>query len=342
MCWVPAGIVTLMTRKPDFAALLPEPAGARARLPIEAAKLVEGYQRASRADSTVMAYRTDARAFEAYCAERGFWPMPATPEVVAAFLAHEASKGMATSSIARRLAAIRAAHKLEGMEDPTAHEGVHAVMQGIRRRKDQVVVRKKAATAEIMTALILKTPTDTLVGRRDRALLALGFAGAFRRSELVALDVADLTEHPDGLRVRISRSKTDQEGEGAEIAIPHGRYIQPVRLVREWLDAAGIKEGPVFRPITKGGRILTSYGLVHRLTTAGLAKILKGYFKAAGLDETEFGAHSLRSGYITSAAERGADLARIMDQSRHKDPKTVLGYIRRANAFKDHSGSGFL
>ncbi|MGG3814472.1 tyrosine-type recombinase/integrase [Methylorubrum rhodesianum] len=311
-------------------------------MPEEYAQLIREYQLASRAKATVKAYEIDVKVFGRFCAEKGFLSLPALPEVVAAFLAHEASQGRSTSSIARRLAAIRAVHKFMGCEDPTADEHVHAVMQGIRRRKDQVVRRKKAATADIITALILKAPADTLAGKRDRALLALGFAGAFRRSELVALDVEDLTEHPDGLRVRINRSKTDQEGEGTEIAIPHGRYIQPVRLVREWLDAAGIKEGPVFRPITKGDRLLTSYGYVHRLTTAGLAKILKGYFRAAGLDEAQFGAHSLRSGYITSAAERGADLARIMDQSRHKDPKTVLGYIRRANAFKDHSGSGFL
>ena len=204
--------------------------------------------------------------------------------------------------------------------------------------------QKAAATADILAALLMRTP-DTLTGKRDRALLGLGFAGAFRRSELVALDVADLVEDPAGLRVRIRKGKTDQEGRGAEIAIPAGRFIRPVALVREWLDAAGIVEGPVFRPVSRSGNVRSpdpGTGETPRLTTQTVADIMKRYCTAAGLDASTFGAHSLRAGYITTAAERGADLTRIMDQSRHRDPRTVVGYIRRANAFKDHSGSGFL
>jgi len=137
----------------------------------------------------------------------------------------------------------------------------------------------------------------------------------------------------------VRRSKTDQEGRGQEKAIPHGRFIRPVALVREWLKAAEISEGPVFRPVSRAGRVRASGA---RLTTQAVADVLKRYAAAAGLDASTFGAHSLRAGYITTAAERGADLARIMDQSGHRDPRTVVGYIRRANAFKDHSGSGFL
>lgn len=204
--------------------------------------------------------------------------------------------------------------------------------------------QKAAATAEILAALLMRTP-DTLTGKRDRALLALGFAGAFRRSELVALDVADLVEDPEGLRVRVRRSKTDQEGRGLEKAIPHGRFIRPAALVREWLDAAGIVEGPVFRPVSRSGNVRSpnpGTAKPPRLTTQTVADIIKRYCTAAGLDASTFGADSLRAGYITTAAERGADLARIMDQSGHRDPRTVVGYIRRANAFKGHSGSGFL
>lgn len=284
---------------------------------------------------------TDVRAFEAFCAEHGYWPLPAIPGVVSAFLTYEADAGRATSTIARRLSAIRAVHQLEGWSDPTADQGVHAVMQSIRRRPCMSVQPKVSATAEILTALILETP-DTLTGKRDRALLALGFAGAMRRSELVALDVADLIEHPDGLRVRIQGSKTDQAGRDAEITIPHGRFIKPVALIRAWLEAAEIEEGALFRPMTKAGRLWVPEQFTPRLTTQGVALIIKRYVTAAGLDPKAFGAHSLRSGYITSAAERGAALDRIMDQSRHRDPKTVLSYIRRARASKDHSGSGFL
>lgn len=191
--------------------------------------------------------------------------------------------------------------------------------------------------------MLMRTP-DTLAGKRDRALLALGFAGAFRRSELVALNVEDLPEDPEGLRVTVRRRKVDQEGRGFEKAIPTGRFIQPVRLVREWLDAAGIVSGLVFRPVSRSGRVrgVDKLSSPHRLTTQAVADIIKRYCAAAGLDASTFGAHSLRAGYITTAAERGADLARIMDQSGHRDPRTVVGCIQRANAFKGHSGSGFL
>lgn len=188
---------------------------------------------------------------------------------------------------------------------------------------------------------------DTLTGKRDWALLASGFAGAFRRSELVVLDVTDLVEDPEGLRVRVRRSKTDQAGRGLEKAIPHGRCIRPVALVREWLNAAKIVQGPVFRPVSRSGNVRgtlkTEEALATpRLTTHAVADIIKRYCTAAGLDASTFGVHSLRAGYITTAAERGADLARIMDQSGYRDPRTVVGYILRANAFKGHSGSGFL
>ena len=366
-------------------------------LPAEAAAIVQAYQRASKADATVRAYTSDARVFQDWCARYGFRSLPATPEAVAGFLVAEAEAGRSTSTIGRRCAAIRYAHKLARMPDPTDDEAVHAAMKGIRRKLwGRRVDQKAAATADILAALLMRTP-DTLTGKRDRALLALGFAGAFRRSELVALDVADLREDAEGLRVIVRRSKVDQEGQGFEKAIPHGRFIRPVALVREWLDAAGITEGPLFRPVSRSGNVrgqsksgwakggqvghpsdvefsdnvsgngreggssephLSPKGEEYssprkrggkgaensapRLTTQAVADIIKRYCTAAGLDASTFGAHSLRAGYITSAAERGADLARIMDQSGHRDPRTVVGYIRRANAFKGHSGSGFL
>ena len=322
---------------------------ARHTLPAEAAAIVQAYQRASKADATVRAYKADAKVFQNWGARYGFRSLPATPETVAGFLVHEAEAGRSASTIGRRLAAIRYAHKLAGQPDPTDDEGVRAASKGIRRRIGTAPTQKAAATADIMAAILMRTP-DTLTGKRDRALLALGFAGAFRRSELVALDVADLREHPEGLRVMVRRSKVDQEGQGFEKAIPHGRFIRPVALVREWLDAAGITEGPLFRPVSRSGNMRRRGSAEDtgteppepRLTTQAVADIIKRYCTAAGLDASTFGAHSLRAGYITSAAERGADLARIMDQSGHRDPRTVVGYIRRANAFKGHSGSGFL
>jgi site-specific recombinase XerD len=342
--------------EPEFLPASQVSAGPGETLPAEAAAIVRAYQKASKADATVRAYTSDARVFQDWCARFGFRSLPATPEAVAAFIVSEAEDGRAASTLGRRLAAIRYAHKLAKLPDPTDDEGVHAAMKGARRKLKVAPKQKAAATADILAALLMRTP-DTLTGKRDRALLALGFAGAFRRSELVALDVEDLIEDPEGLRVMVRRSKVDQEGRGLEKAIPHGRFIRPVALVREWLDVAGITDGPVFRPVSRSGRVRkvsqtasVSGGRVlaqvepkpPRLTTQAVADIIKKYTAAAGLDASTFGAHSLRAGYITTAAERGADLARIMDQSGHRDPRTVVGYIRRANAFKGHSGSGFL
>ncbi|WP_227439981.1 hypothetical protein [Methylobacterium sp. W2] len=184
---------------------------------------------------------------------------------MAAFLSHEAETGRATSTIGRRLAAIRYAHKLAGVDDPTEDEAVHAVMKGIRRRGDMAVTPKAAATVDILTAMLMNVPPG-LAGKRDKALLALGFAGAFRRSELVALDVADLREDAEGLRVLVRRSKTDQEGKGVEKAIPFGRFVKPVALVRDWLDSAGITEGPVFRPVSRSGRVRgPNVGAAHNI-----------------------------------------------------------------------------
>ncbi|MCJ2070784.1 tyrosine-type recombinase/integrase [Methylobacterium sp. J-030] len=315
-----------------------------AGLPAETQALVQAYQRASKSAATIRAYMSDVRVFETWCRRCGFRSMPAAPETVAAFIVSEAEEGRAASTLGRRLAAIRYGHKLAKAPDPTDDEGVHAAVKGARRKVGVAPTQKAAATADILAALLMRTP-DTLTGKRDRALLGLGFAGAFRRSELVALDVEDLREDPEGLRVMVRRSKVDQEGRGLEKAIPHGRFIRPVALVREWLDAAGITTGPVFRPVSRSGNVRApdpATGELPRLTTQAVADIIKRYCTAAGLDASTFGAHSLRAGYITTAAERGADLARIMDQSGHRDPRTVVGYIRRANAFKGHSGSGFL
>lgn len=348
---------TLAPSDPGAGALAPEATGSADTLPADLASIVQAYQRASKADATVKAYRSDAVVFGAWCAGYGFRSLPASPTAVAAFLTHEAETGRAASTIGRRCAAIRYAHRLAGLPDPTDDETVRAVMKGARRTVGVAVTQKAAATADVVTAMLMRAP-DTLTGKRDKALLALGFAGAFRRAELVALDVADLREDREGLRVMVRRSKTDQEGQGFEKAIPHGRFIRPVALVQDWLDAAGIIGGPVFRPVSRSGRVRgTGIGISDsapkaelygqavkppRLTTQAVADIIKRYAAAAGLEASTFGAHSLRAGYITTAAERGADLARIMDQSGHRDPRTVMGYIRRANAFKDHSGSGFL
>jgi integrase len=209
-----------------------------------------GYAAAEKAAATRKAYDSDWANFTAWCAARGATPLPAHVGIVAAYLSWLAESGRKASTIGRRAAAIGHRHKLAGHEPPTSQEGVRAMLRGIRRTIGAARAGKAPATADILTAMLRLCP-PTLAGSRDRALLALGFAGAFRRSELVALEVADPTEAPDGLRVRIRRSKTDQEGEGSEIAIPRGYRLRPVEAVQAWLAAAG----PLFRPVLKGGRI---------------------------------------------------------------------------------------
>src|SRR5690606_26556954 len=164
-----------------------------------------------------------------------------------------------------------------------------------------------------------------------------GMAGALRRSELVELDLEDIVFTESGMDVMIRRSKTDQEGRGVVLAIPHGQNLMPVQAVQNWISEASIIEGPLFRPINKGGRVQT-----QRLSDRSVATIVKFYAGRAGFKLEDFSGHSLRSGFVTSAADRGADINRIMDQTRHTDPRTVRAYIRRAERYKDHAGSGFL
>jgi site-specific recombinase XerD len=292
--------------------------------------------KAEKAVSTRRAYGTDFRLFKAWCGGKSVGSLPASPETVAAFLAHEAGNGTKPSTLGRRVAAIRYAHKLAHLDTPTDSEAVKATLRGIRRTFGGAKVRKTPAVAAKMHSMVALAP-GRLSGLRDRALLLLGFAGAFRRSELVALDVADITEAKTGLLVTIRRSKTDQEGEGETIAIAKGDVACPASAVREWLDAAGIESGPIFRPINKAGTVAKS-----RLTDQSVAKIVKAYAERAGFDASTFSGHSLRSGFLTSAAAKGASIFKMMDVSRHKSVDTLRGYVRDAELFKDHAGAGLL
>jgi integrase len=149
--------------------------------------------------------------------------------------------------------------------------------------------------------------------------------------------VEDLEETPDGLRVMVRKSKTDQEGGGHTIPVIRGARACPVRAIRAWLEAAGITEGPVFRRLYKSERVSEKALTPHSVST-----IIKAYAEGAGYDPTEFSGHSLRAGFLTSAAARGASIFKMMDISRHKSVDTLRGYVRRAEEFKDHAGAGLL
>jgi site-specific recombinase XerD len=209
-------------------------------------------------------------------------PLPATVATIAAYLASLARSGLKASTITRRCAGIRYMHRMAGLEPPTSSEAIKAVLAGIRRSIGTAATRKAPATAETIRAIVAEIPSD-LRGLRDRALLLLGFAGALRRSELVALDVADLEETAEGLLVRIRRSKTDQEGVGDFVSILHGSRLRPVAAVKAWLESAGITEGPIFRSIKKGGSVT-----LERLSDHSVAQIVKNRAEAAGLMRLSF------------------------------------------------------
>lgn len=287
------------------------------------------------AKATRRAYDADIRLFTTWCQDRGLTPFPALPQTVSVFLSWGASQGAAVATIERRTAALRYGHQIAGYESPTNHEVVKATLKGIRRALGVAPIQKVAMTVDRLQDILKHVP-DTLQGKRDKAILLLGFAGAFRRSELVALTVNDLIETDQGVRVLIRKSKTDQEGEGQEIALYQGK-LRVVDAINAWREAANIQDGFLFRPLKKGGKVLD-----QPLAAESVADIVKKYAGIAGFVPQEYAGHSLRAGFLTSAAENGASLFKMMEVSRHKSVDTLKGYIRRADLFKDHAGKAFL
>jgi site-specific recombinase XerD len=290
----------------------------------------------SRAASTRAANASDWRIFTRWSETQGLCPMPASPATVAAFLADQVKAGMKPSTLGRRLAAIKYRHKTAGEDSPTDDVAVKAVLQGARRSIG-VAPRKLAAATSEKTIGMATLVRPGLAGLRDRAILLLAFSLAARRSELVALDVEDLEECPEGLRVRIRKSKTDQEGVGATVAVCRGSIACPVTALKDYLEAAGVISGPVFRRIRRGNHITD-----QRLTAQTICRIVKDHAAKLGLDPKQYGAHSLRAGFLTSAAVKGANLFKMMDVSRHKSVDTLKGYVRSADAFRDHASAGLL
>jgi integrase len=212
-------------------------------------------------------------------------------------------------------------------------------MRGIRRRSTRGVTKKKAAVAEQLKRMVDGTNLSTFQGLRDRALLLVGFAGAFRRAELVALDVEHLTLRPEGLKILIPKSKTDQEGVGQTVAIPRepdSPYC-PVQSLLDWLTAAGIKKGALFLRVAKGNKLTAD-----RLTDQSVARIVKRLAGVAGFLASQYAGHSLRSGFLTSAAEAHASLFKMKAQSRHKSLDVLSGYVQEQALFEDHAGRGLL
>jgi site-specific recombinase XerD len=294
---------------------------------------VREYVRASKAENTLRGYQSDWRDFCAWCESRGgLSPMPAAADAVAAYIA-ECAGHLKPGSIQRRLNAIAEAHKAAGLESPTHAAIVRNTLKGIRRTLGTAPVQKAAALTDDIRAMIDATDAG-IIGVRDRALILLGFAGAFRRSELVRLNVEDCAFGKDGLTVTLRRSKIDQTGEGRKIGIPYGSNPEtcPVRTVQTWTEQAGVTAGPLFRSINRHGRVQGG-----RLSGIDVARVTKKLVARAGLDPAKYAGHSLRAGHATAAAIAGASERSIMRQTGHKSVQMVRRYIRDGNLFRENS-----
>jgi integrase len=295
----------------------------------------ERYVRAAKAANTVQAYRSDWRSFESFCRSRELAALPATPATVAAYAADAACR-LKANTIERHLAAISQAHELAGFPNPVEDKRVRTVMGGIRRAKGTAQKGKEPLSADLLRKMF-SGMADDLRSARDRALLLVGFAGAFRRSELVRLRYEDIRFTKEGLVVTIPFSKTDPEGEGQTVGIPYGSHPEtcPVRALERWLGRANITDGYLFTRIGRWGGEVTG----ERISDHQLAKIIKRRARSAGLDPASFSGHSLRSGLATAAAEGGATERSIMDQTRHRSLKQVRKYIRRGSLFRDNAAA---
>jgi len=273
--------------------------------------------------ATRIAYETDLREFRAWAAANDLRAFPASVEAVVLYLTHLANR-LKPSSLARKVSAIKFEFRQAGLPSPTDAEPVKALLAGARRTKGLAPRQVSPATIDVIEKL-LATCDDSRRGHRDRALIALGFGAALRRSELARVRLEDIEVTDKGLVLTLSKSKTDQEGRGQQVAVLDGRRLKIKQLLSNWLEASGI-----------------TTGLIFPLTDRHIANIIKSRARAAGFDDQQFSGHSLRSGFLTSAAESGANLFRMMDVSRHRSIDSVRGYVRKAQQFEDHAGSAFM
>lgn len=302
------------------------------------------------AKNTRIAYDKGWSCFEDYCASRNIDPLSATPEEVADFLIELATrpspksgKTLSMGTVALYKSGINKKYAESGMASPMNHPEVNAVFKGLSRIKG-TASRQVKALREHHIKRMLDQCGDTLIGLRDAAILAVGFAGALRRSEIcgLAVDDVEFIKPANGhsskkMFVHIRKSKTDQEGKGQKIAIPEGKHLRPVQRLRDWLEASGITGGYLFQTMKRGGK-LRGLPLHH----SDVPRLVKHYAGLVGLDSKEVSGHSLRAGFVTSAAVHNARLDKIMEITRHSNPATVMKYIRDADSFRDHAGAKFL
>lgn len=291
---------------------------------------VSSYLRASLSDNSRKAYCSDLAQFLGWGGT-----VPASPELIAAYLAAHAEQH-APATLARRLVSIGKAHTAQGLQSPTGSTLVRATLRGIRHTHGSAQRQVAPAIKEDVLAMV--AGLGGVKGIRDRAMLLIGFAGAFRRSELVSLTVADIEMAKQGMVVQLRRSKTDQEGRGRKVAIPFARgAVCPVQALQQWLELAKIAEGPIFRAVNRHGAISDA-----ALTSQTVASVVKERAQAVGLDSNKYAGHSLRSGLVTSAAQAGVSSWKIRQQTGHKTDAMLARYIRDANIFVDNAAGAVL
>jgi site-specific recombinase XerD len=307
----------------------------------ESIRRLEHYASTAWAHNTIRAYRSDWRHFSAWCAEHGCVSLPASAETVALYLGAIAPR-FSLATLERRLASIGAAHKEANSPVPTSVAGgpLHRVWRGIVREKTRSQEKSESLLAPDMRLIVQSLPRDsesgdlTIWSYRDRALLLLGWAGAMRRSELVALTVEDITlVSGEGMNIYVRASKTDQEGRGLHKGIPFGARAEtcPVTSVRTWTQMAGIRSGPLFRRIYKNGKVGDG-----ALSAQTVSLVLKEHAARVGLPSDRFSAHSLRSGFITQAIRAGKPERRVKDHSGHRSWEAFHGYVKQAGTFDDN------
>ncbi len=288
--------------------------------------------RQAHSENTRRAYQSDLRAFRAWGGD-----IPTDPHELARYIAEEGQR-LHPSTIQRRLATLSVAHSFSGGSGhPTHHPLVKAALRGLQRVSGVAQDQAAPMMVEDLWAVLDKTG-DRIRDQRDRALLLIGFAGGLRRSELVGLDLADLEFVREGLVITLRRSKTDQEGRGRRIGIPHarGRWC-PVREVLGWTEAAEIEEGPLFRSLRKGGAISGD-----RLSGEAVSALIKRHVRGIGLEPAKFSGHSLRAGFVTSAARAGIATHLIRQQMGHASEATMATYIRAGSLFRGHAAGQLL
>ena len=299
---------------------------------------------ASRSENTRLAYEKSWRSFTKWCQSKNLNPNLAETEDVVKFLVEmgievQAGRNRPLSLNTLRLyrSGLNDRWRRVGLPSPAAAKIVDEVLQGLTRMRNESPRRVKALREHQILAM-LNSCNSSVYGLRDAALLSLGFAAALRRSELCDLRIDDLSRKgKEGMAIRVRRSKTDQEGTGQTIAVLAGKIVRPVEHVERWLSAANIRTGFVFQTLLVGG---VSSG--RPLDPGDVARVVKRYAHKVGLDPREYSGHSLRAGFVTSAAVHHARIDKIMEVTRHRNAETVLKYIRDEESFIDHAGASFL